>query len=205
MRVVLIRHGKTQGNLERRYVGSTDEPLCAEGKQEVLQIGQAPNVGRVYVTSLIRTQQTASLLFPQAEQVIVPGLEEMDFGAFEGRSADEMSDDASYRRWVDGACKGLCPEGECQAGFCHRVCIAFEEAMSGMRDDSDAVFVVHGGTIMAIMDKYATTNRREQSYHDWHVDNCGGFVCETSIDEGCLKLQKVGPFEMASFARLGVV
>ena len=201
MRVVLIRHGKTQGNLERRYVGSTDEPLCVEGRQEALQIGQASNIGRVYVTSMLRTQQTASLLFPRAEQVIVPGLEEMDFGAFEGRSADEMFDDVSYRRWVDGACKGLCPGGECQAGFCHRVCAAFEETINGMRDDSDAVFVVHGGTIMAIMEKYAQTNMREQSYHNWHVGNCGGFVCETSIDEGYLKFQKVAPFEMVSLVR----
>ena len=31
VRVILIRHGKTRGNLEGRYVGRTDEPLCPEG------------------------------------------------------------------------------------------------------------------------------------------------------------------------------
>ena len=31
MDVYLIRHGKTKGNLEGRYIGTTDEPLCEEG------------------------------------------------------------------------------------------------------------------------------------------------------------------------------
>ena len=30
--IILVRHGKTAGNLEGRYIGSrTDEPLCEEG------------------------------------------------------------------------------------------------------------------------------------------------------------------------------
>ena len=33
MKLQFIRHGKTQGNLEKRYIGSTDEPLCAKGRQ----------------------------------------------------------------------------------------------------------------------------------------------------------------------------
>ena len=31
--LVLIRHGKTAGNLQKRYIGRTDEPLCPEGKK----------------------------------------------------------------------------------------------------------------------------------------------------------------------------
>ena len=31
-KILLIRHGKTQGNLERRYIGRTDEPLCEAGR-----------------------------------------------------------------------------------------------------------------------------------------------------------------------------
>ena len=29
--VLLIRHGKTIGNMQRRYIGCTDEPLCEQG------------------------------------------------------------------------------------------------------------------------------------------------------------------------------
>ena len=31
MKIVLIRHGATKGNLEKRYIGRTDEDLCGEG------------------------------------------------------------------------------------------------------------------------------------------------------------------------------
>ena len=32
MTIYLIRHGKTLGNLERRYMGVTDQPLCPQGR-----------------------------------------------------------------------------------------------------------------------------------------------------------------------------
>ena len=31
MEFVFIRHGRTGGNLQSRYIGSTDEELCKEG------------------------------------------------------------------------------------------------------------------------------------------------------------------------------
>ena len=38
MEIILIRHGKTKGNLEKRYIGVTDEPLTDEGAHELRQI-----------------------------------------------------------------------------------------------------------------------------------------------------------------------
>ena len=35
MKIVLIRHGMTEGNVSRRYIGITDENLCHKG-QEIL-------------------------------------------------------------------------------------------------------------------------------------------------------------------------
>ena len=44
MDIYLIRHGKTKGNLEGRYIGTTDEPLCEEGKQSLMQMADAKKV-----------------------------------------------------------------------------------------------------------------------------------------------------------------
>ena len=33
MKINLIRHGQTAGNLESRYIGTTDEPLCSAGME----------------------------------------------------------------------------------------------------------------------------------------------------------------------------
>lgn len=49
MTVYLIRHSQTQGNLERRYIGSTDQPLCPQGR-EALEGREMPSVDGLYVS-----------------------------------------------------------------------------------------------------------------------------------------------------------
>ena len=77
----------------------------------------------------------------------------MDFGVFEGRTYDEMKDDAAYCAWLDSGCESACPNGESKAVFCKRVCRAFEkladEALA--RGDERLVIVAHGGVIGGLM------------------------------------------------------
>ena len=65
----LIRHGKTAGNRERRYMGGrTDEPLLPEERQ-FLQKKKAPEVTRVFVSPMKRCVETAEILFPRHELI----------------------------------------------------------------------------------------------------------------------------------------
>ena len=53
--IYLIRHGITQGNLEGRYIGLTDLPLCDEGFYAVTRYAQEhlyPDVQKVYYDRL---------------------------------------------------------------------------------------------------------------------------------------------------------
>ncbi|MEA5039959.1 MAG: histidine phosphatase family protein [Clostridiaceae bacterium] len=181
MEIFLIRHGMTAGNKAKRYIGRTDEPLSSEGEALARESGCFPDVRRVFVTPLLRTQQTASILFPNAEQRIEPDLREMDFGKFENRSADEMSSDYAYRAWVDGSCLSPCPGGEGVAGFAERVRAAFTEAVREKQSPARAIFVLHGGTIMAIMDGFSAEKR---GYYDWFSQNCRGWRAALSWDGG---------------------
>ncbi|MCF0121219.1 MAG: histidine phosphatase family protein [Oscillospiraceae bacterium] len=182
MQITLIRHGSTEGNALRRYIGTTDEPLSAAGIAEAEAFEAFP-CDKVFVTPLLRTRQTARIIFPGAEQELIPGLREMDFGAFENRSADEMADDAEYRAWVDGMCLGRCPGGESKGEFCSRVCDAFERIVKRLAEEKcvDAVFVLHGGTIMAIMERFAVPQR---DYYSYHLGNCGYYRCDADYNDG---------------------
>lgn len=186
MRVLLLRHGATAGNGLHRYIGRTDEPLSPAGVRETEAAGRDPSLSFVYVTPLLRTRQTAKILFPNAEQIIVDGLQEMDFGDFEGKSAYEMASDPDYRSWVEGGCLGTCPGGESRETFSGRVRKAFEAAiLSPMadrtREQGDmAVFVVHGGTIMAVLETFA---RPAMSYYEGHAENGKGFLCRLDLSE----------------------
>ena len=84
--LILIRHGKTAGNLLGRYIGSrTDEPLCDEGR-EGLEGKKLPEVERLYVSPMKRCVETAEILWPgfdRKKMQKVTDLRECDFGDFE--------------------------------------------------------------------------------------------------------------------------
>ena len=188
MRAQLIRHGKTAGNLAGRYVGRSDVPLCPEGRAEALCARRDETVKTVYVSPLLRARETAAILFPNAEQIAVDALREMDFGDFEGRTAAEMEHDPAYRAWVDDLCRGACPGGESQAEFHDRVKTAFLETVQKTR--ADATVVAHGGVIMSILYQFA---RPEKAFYEWMMPNLGGFEADCVTDNGATVLINVRP------------
>lgn len=169
MNIWLLRHGRTQYNDERRYQGQLDIPLSPEGEAELLTAELSPEV--VYVSPLQRSQQTAKIIFSHARQIVVPDFAEMDFGAFDGRTAEEMRGDVDYRAWVDGGCIAPCPGGESREGFCKRTCTAFEAVLE-KRQVENLVIVAHGGTVRAVMEHYALPGK---DYYDWTTGNASGY------------------------------
>ena len=64
--IFFIRHGATEGNLRRRYIGRTDEPLCEAGIAQVKALQKRGiSVDRLFVSPMLRTRQTADILFPK--------------------------------------------------------------------------------------------------------------------------------------------
>lgn len=173
-----MRHAQTVGNIARRYIGATDEPLCAQGEKQAQAFAQTPaivhlasRISFVYVSPLVRARQTATICFPAVSQRIISDLREMDFGEFEGYSFEELKDNASYRAWLDSGQKTCCPMGESQHSFTQRTVSAIrqiltESAQEGMEH---VVVVAHGGTAMAALSELAIPSR---SYFDWTMAHC---------------------------------
>lgn len=180
MQVTLIRHAATKGNSLRQYIGRTDEPLSSEGVACAKQAGIDPQTKQVYVSPLQRTRQTASILFPNAKQIAAADLREMDFGVFEGKNFADLEHDAAYRSWVENGCVSACPNGESRGEFSKRVCEAFSHIISAAaaQGETSLVFVVHGGTIMAIMEQFALPR---EDYYFWSVKNTHGYRCQVSL------------------------
>ena len=152
MQIVFIRHSMTAGNLERRYIGCrTDEPLCEAGislaQQKTAEIRQTFPMPEVVLTSpMRRCVQTAEILFPDTPREIVYGLQECDFGDFEGKNYAELSGDPAYQAWIDSGGTLAFPSGESRAAFLQRCCQALEQALQRQQHQTVAA-VVHGGTI----------------------------------------------------------
>ena len=171
--LIFIRHGATAGNLQRRYIGRTDEPLCELGLQQAQALGdQHFSVDRLYVSPALRAVQTARLAFPGRPYTAVPELWETDFGDFEGKTAAELSADPRYQAWVDEYCLTPVPGGESVGQFKARCCGAFSDILQSLPEGSTAAFVIHGGCIMAILEAFA---RPKKDFYSYHISN-GAFI-----------------------------
>ena len=177
MDIYLLRHGETAYNTEKRYLGRSDFSLSAKGLAELIPAGFSPET--VYVSPLRRTWETAGVLFPAARLIVVDDFREMDFGIFEGKNYQEMAGLPEYQAWVDGNCLGKIPGGEQKSEFCCRTCKAFarlvDQALEAGEDR--LVIVAHGGTQMAVMERFALPAR---DYFSWNGPNGGGFVLDAS-------------------------
>ena len=175
----LIRHGMTEGNKKARYIGVTDEPLCPEGI-EVLHKMDYPGLDAVYVSPLKRCVQTAAILFPEEPVQIIEELSECDFGELENKNYKELDGNADYQAWVDSNGMLPFPGGESREEAKRRNLTGFDKAVTRCirRGISQAALVIHGGTIMNIMEEYAQIPR---SFYEWHVKNGGGY--EVELDE----------------------
>ena len=190
MRFVCIRHGKTAGNLKGAYVGRTDEPLCQQGKDALTQCTYPP-VEAVFSSPMLRCQQTAAIAYPDQQVELIPELRECDFGRFEGKTWQELSDEADYQAWIDSGGLGAFPEGESHEAFIERCCEGFHRVYRACvaQHIQTAALVVHGGTVMALMDAWSDPHK---GYFDWQIKNGEYLIvgCEPTGD-GAFRLRLV--------------
>ena len=181
LRCYLIRHSMTYGNALKRYIGTTDESLCPEGIQ-LLKKKEYPKCERLYASPLKRCIETAEIIYSDQEIILVPELAECDFGEFENKNYLELSDNPQYQRWIDSNGRLPFPGGESRENFQKRSVEGFRKLVHNCIKEhiSSAAFVVHGGTIMSIMEAFAGP---EGSYYEWKVKNGEGFELSLYSDE----------------------
>ncbi|MBP5309401.1 MAG: histidine phosphatase family protein [Lachnospiraceae bacterium] len=181
-RCILIRHAKTKGNEEKRYIGAkSDEDLSKSGIDETVKIKDdilrlVTDRTRVFASPMKRAIQTAQILFGNESISIIDDLKETDFGLFEGKTYLELKDDHAYQLFLEnGAISGF-PEGEKTEDFIKRSVEGFFEAINKSKDD-DLAIVCHGGNIMAVMSSLTQTD-----FYDFHADNLDGYILEFKTD-----------------------
>lgn len=179
--ITLIRHGATKSNLEHRYLGRTDEPLCPEGIQS-LKNKSYPTPKRLFVSPMLRCRQTAEILFPHTPFQCISEWTEMDFGAFEGKNYQELKGNAAYQAWIDSNAALPFPEGEGQETFQERVMQGFFHMLTQTENPTALTAVVHGGTIMTICSRLFGG-----AYFDYQLGCAEGYVCHFLYKEERIK------------------
>lgn len=195
--LVLIRHGATKSNEERRYLGKTDEPLSKEGERQLVEYKKMhlyPNIDFLFTSPMKRCIQTADILYPELQLVQMKEWEEMDFGVFEGKNYIELQEDKRYQAWIDSNGTLPFPEGESREEFtirCDKGVQEMIEKVKQIKEEGHKTIgvIVHGGTIMAMLSRYG-----KGDYFDYQVANGRGYVCTVknyNTKPEIMKLEKI--------------
>lgn len=194
MKLTLIRHGQTQGNLEKRYIGTTDEPLTQKGifmLEKQAADHYYPEADLVITTGYRRCRQTAEILYHGIRTLTEEQLGEMQFGEFEYRNYQELSGNKAYQDWIDAGGSTAFPGGESRDAFEQRCAAAFESVIRRIIKENaagetagsagSAAFVVHGGTIMALLHTFGIP---QQEYFTYQCGNGEGYTADLYVKEG---------------------
>ena len=150
MRLFLLRHAQSVWNRERRYQGWTDSALTDLGRSQAEAAGKAlaaePLVA-VYASTLTRARDTAATIaaphgLPVHEDA---DFREMAFGAWEGRTLDEVraEDPEDYRVWAETPDLFTAPGGETLADVKIRVLAALGR-LRAAHEGKSVCLVAHG-------------------------------------------------------------
>jgi probable phosphoglycerate mutase len=157
-RLLLIRHGETPWNRDRRWQGHADVPLSAEGLAQAARLGvhlkaQRASIGVIYSSDLRRAHETARKLVAAlaSRLVIDPVWREIEVGRWTGLSQDEIKVRFA-EEWERIAAGEDLPRGggETFAAFSLRIVEALDRLRRRHRGQTVAV-VTHGGVIRAAL------------------------------------------------------
>ncbi len=148
--VLLVRHGETLWNAEKRIQGQSNSDLTELGVQQAHQTGErlrSLGVTHIIASDLDRTQQTAAILaeYCGCEVTTDVKLRELDMGVLEGRHLPSLStQEETWRKsLLNGDPQGRIPEGESMSELSQRMFSALEQCRL-LPLGSVAVIVSHG-------------------------------------------------------------
>lgn len=154
MKLYLIRHGQSEGNLQKRHSGWQPFALTEQGRAEAAYVGTLLRdipFDKIYSSDLKRAVETQQLALPDAEVERSPLLREINVGNLGGRPFEECLAEfgesyAAARRGFEFSPYG----GESYEEFRSRIC-EFLTLMEQSEYQSVACFC-HGGLINTMLD-----------------------------------------------------
>ena len=161
-KLILLRHGQSQWNLENRFTGWVDVPLTDLGREEARKAGEKIRGIRIdlaFTSDLERAQETLAITLEAAGQTGVPtgrdqALNERHYGALQGLNKAETAKKYGeaqvkiWRRSYDVAP----PEGESLKDTAARTLPYFEKKiLPAVKAGRNVLVAAHGNSLRAIV------------------------------------------------------
>jgi len=157
VRLLLIRHGESEGNAERRLQGRGEYPLSERGREQARRLAErlgdeCGGVAAIYTSSLSRAAETAQILAEVVDAPVIGDdrLREYDVGKLTGLTMEEIRErfPQVYAAWEKDAEEWVpFPGSEGNEDFDRRVRQVFAEIIARHDNDENVIVVSHGGTL----------------------------------------------------------
>jgi probable phosphoglycerate mutase len=191
--LVLLRHGQTSWNLERRAQGHSDVELDETGHAQAATVapyiaGMAPAL--LWSSDLARARQTAEYITKEVpvELRLDPRLREFDLGDRTGLTRTEFAEayPEEYREFRAGH-YDVGPGAEARAEVVARVTACVEEVLAALSPGECGVVVGHGGALkVSVLELLGWSEGMAAGLHA--LENCGWAVLQDSGVGGRLRL-----------------
>lgn len=155
MRLILVRHGETTWNGQRRLQGRQNIGLSEDGRRQVATLARTVGYlepGYVVTSSLCRTRETTEVL-GVGPDMCDPRLDEAYLAGWEGRYSAEIKEEAlgEYTEWRAGRFHP--PGAESFGELTDRVVAGMDAAVRRAWTDGHRTLMVvtHGGPVRAFL------------------------------------------------------
>ncbi len=155
-RLILIRHGETDYNSQKRYCGFSDPSLNEKGRWQAERLAKIlwnVKIDAVYSSDLRRAYETAEIIFRDNSIVKLADFREINFGVWEGLTYSEIIEKHPeiYKRWIDNPMEVNIPGGETLKDFCGRIRKKLIFVRSCHKEGETIALITHGGPIRIIL------------------------------------------------------
>lgn len=179
-RLILVRHGQTDYNLQRRYQGSADIPLNSTGLAQAAELQPRLanlRIDAAYCSDLIRTRQTAQIILDNHPSGLTATptalLREISGGLFEGLQYEQMQAQfpQELEAWQADRYNVAAPEGESLRDVQVRL-LEFLDIINKEQpgDNRNVLVVAHGGVVSTLMCMLMKMDLN--LLWQWRVDTC---------------------------------
>ena len=157
MKLIFIRHGQTDWNVQGKIQGSYDSELNDTGIKQAMKLSKKLlslnyRFSKIYSSPQKRALKTAEILSKSSnvDYVSMKDLQEMNMGKWEGLSWSEVEDKYpnEYKEWYLNRRYTNTPDGESYQDMLERVLKAINKIINENNDD--VVIVSHSAVIMCL-------------------------------------------------------
>ena len=156
-RLLLVRHGETEGDSALRYWGKSDVRLSVKGLAQAERLRDrltCENINAIYSSDLTRARAAAEIIASGHSLPIIscPELREVNFGELEGLTFDEISQKypGVARLWIERSPKLEYPGGESRDDFTRRV-VCFRKRLAKLAPSDSVLIVAHSGVLRTLI------------------------------------------------------